>query len=304
MKNILVFGANSFIGRALVKKLYSKKYNVIEVIGENDLEIKSNLINGKLVRCNLANIESELENKINDTIDVIYFFAWDGLDLSGLSDYSKQVMNIKNMLDLLKVSKNFGCKKFIGAGSITQQELLRDEGRFYLTDKHKYYRSAQQTCEDMGRALATELNIDFIWPMITNVYGVGEKSPRLINSLIKSLLVGKDFCTSDGKQLYDFIYIDDVAEIYLRLGSSGQNNRRYIIGSGKPRELREYLISIYNLIDTTAELKIGKFEYRGMYYKKDELFTKYLFDDIDFIPEVTFEQGIIKTIDWIKKVNR
>lgn len=305
MKNIVVFGADSFIGNALVKRLYSKKYNVIEVIPEDGLVLqrKGDLINKKIIRCDLENIEAEFEDKINDTIDVIYFFAWDGLDLKGLNSYSKQIMNIKNMLDLLRISKNFGCKKFIGAGSITQQELMRDEGRFYLTDKHKYYRSAQQACEDMGRALANELNIDFIWPMITNVYGVGESSPRLINSLIKSLLNGKDFYTSAGKQLYDFVYIDDVAEIYLRLGSNGKSNKRYIIGSGKPRKLREYLISIYNLIDTTAELRIGEFEYKGMHYKKDELFTKQLFDDIGFIPEITFEHGILKTIDWIKKVN-
>lgn len=308
MNNVLVYGASGFIGERLVSELIACNVNVIAVIpdsSEDEFAYKKICkYPVKVIECNLEHVKDTLYDKLQQeqqSIDVVYFLAWDGLNNEGLLDYECQINNVKYLLNLLEVASKLGAYKFIGSGSITQQELFREEGRNYLTDKHRYYRSAQQMCEDMGRALAKQLGIIFIWPLITNVYGVGEKSPRLINSLIRSLLNNEDFPTSEGNQLYDFIYIDDVAKIYYKLGIYGKENRKYIIGSGKARKLKEYLLIVERLINNDSKVCFGKFVYDGMYYSKEEFDTTILFSDIKYNIENSFEDGIIKTINWISK---
>ena len=80
-----------------------------------------------------------------------------------------------------------GCQKFVGAGSISQRELLEKTDQLSQYDKHRVYKTAKQACEYMGRSVAQEHGITFIWPLITNIFGVGEFSNRLINSMIQLL---------------------------------------------------------------------------------------------------------------------
>lgn len=306
MKKALVYGASGFIGENLLRKLLENNVEVIAVIPDATVDGSAYDRIAKyaveVVQCNLKDVKSKLKNLICTRIDVVYFLGWDGLTNDGLLDYERQINNATYMLDLMKVTASLGAKRFIGSGSITQQELFREEGRNYLTDKHKYYRSVQQMCEDLGRALACELSITFIWPLITNVYGVGEKSPRLVNSLIRALLKNENFPTSEGEQLYDFIYIEDAVNIYYNLGicEINSNHDKYIIGSGKPLKLKDYLSVIPTLIEGDGKIQFGKFKYSGMYYLEKELDATPLLKDLQYTIQNDFELGIQKTIEWIK----
>ena len=48
--------------------------------------------------------------------------------------------------------------------------------------------------------------------MISNIYGPGELSPRLVNTSIRKMLKGEHCAFSAGEQIYDFIYITDAAK--------------------------------------------------------------------------------------------
>lgn len=305
MRKVLVFGAAGFIGNALVRELLQQRVEVIAVIPSKKTDTAAvNAVKDlrvKVIECDLQDVKEHLKSKVCEEIDVCYFLAWDGLTSEGLSDYEKQIKNVIYMLDLMKAVKDLGCKKFIGAGSITQQELFSKEGREYLTDKHKYFRSAQQACEDMGRCLANEENMIFIWPLITNIYGEGEHSPRFINTTIRKLLQGESVPTSKGNQLYDFVYIKDAVDAYIRLGDFGKNNRKYIIGSGSPKPLREFLERVEEAAGALGRIEYGKFVYNGVYYTEKEYEISQLTEDTGYMAGVDFETGIKNTIAWIGK---
>ena len=303
MKRALVYGADGFIGKKLVEKLAKQDIEVISVVPDFvDEKSKDELKKHSLhvFECNLNKVRQDLKQIVQEQIDVTYFLAWDGLTNDGLLDYGRQINNVTYMLDLMRVSGELGAEKFIGSGSITQQELFRDEGKYFLTDKHRFYRVAQQACEDMGNALANELGLLFIWPLLTNVYGVGENSPRLINSLIRSLLKNEDFPTSPGEQLYDFVYVDDVVNIYYELGKCKPFHEKAIIGSGQPMKLKEYLEIVHQLIGGEGAIRLGTFEYKGMYYTRNELDATPLLSRIQYSIKNDFQTGIKKTIDWMR----
>ncbi len=305
MKKVLVFGAAGFIGNALLRELIRCGMEVTAVVPERNInETAAEMVRdagARIVECNLQDVKGNLGKRVTWDIDTCYFLAWDGLSNDGLNDYSRQINNVVYMLDLMVEVHKLGCKKFIGSGSITQQELATEEGRAYLTDKHKYYRTAQQACEEMGKCLALELNMIFIWPLITNIYGEGEKSPRFINTMLRKLLDGEDVPTSEGKQLYDFVYISDAVKAFIKMGEHGKSSRKYIVGSGHPMQLREFLQIVEKTVCKGGKIKYGRFSYSGVYFTDKEYDIRELEEDTGYHIEVDFETGVRNTADWIER---
>jgi UDP-glucose 4-epimerase len=83
-----------------------------------------------------------------------------------------------------------------------------------------------------------------VWAYITNTYGVGESSPRFLNSTIRKIIHGEPLEFTSGIQNYDFIYVTDVAKAFRLLGEKGKANKGYIIGSGAAKPLRQFVEEI------------------------------------------------------------
>lgn len=56
-----------------------------------------------------------------------------------------------------------------------------------------------------------------------------------------TLLWGEGSVLSDGKQVWDFIYISDVANALISCAWSGVSGKTYVIGYDKSRLIEEYL---------------------------------------------------------------
>ena len=67
----------------------------------------------------------------------------------------------------------------------------------------------------MSMSVAADIGIDLVWAEITNAYGVGELSPRFVNTTIRKIIHGEPLQFTAGTQNYDFVYIDDVARAFL-----------------------------------------------------------------------------------------
>ncbi len=298
MRNVLVYGGSGFIGKALVRELMRRGYCVYAVVPVGDtLPVE---YDAARFECNLQDVRERLGGLLEGIeIDTCYCLAWNGLTAEGLSDYRTQIENVNYMLDLMAVLKQKGCKKFIGAGSISQFELFCEEGRKSLEEKHRYYRSALQSCEDMGNCLAKELDMEFVWPIITNVYGEGENSPRFINTLLRGLLSGREMPASEGNQLYDFVYLSDAVEAYIKIGEHGREFRKYIIGSGSPKTLKSFLEVVERVTGTEGKILYGQMKYQGVYFTEREYDTGQLQEDTGYEAHVSFEEGIRKLYLWL-----
>ncbi len=304
MKKVIISGAAGFIGNAVARYMISQGIQVIAIVrpGVKKSGEAFRLINldADIIECDLKEI-GKLPKLINNVgFDAFFQFAWDGVEPEAFMDYERQINNIKWTVESVKAAATLECKKYIGAGSITQMELLCPEGRYYNTDRHKYFRAALFASEAMGRACAVEVGIEFIWPIIINVYGEGETAPRLINNMIRNLLNRKHQAFSSGEQLYDFIHIDDAAYAFYLIGEKGKEEFQYIIGSGSPQKLKEYLLCIRDIVAPDISLGIGELDYNGLEMDIDILGNKVLAKELGFEPKVSFEEGIKRTLAWIK----
>ena len=97
MANIVVTGANGFIGRNLIRRLKALDCRIYAVYRSKERAVfeDGNIIT---IECPLDMISS-MPNLINERIDIFYHFAWEGSTGSLRSDYGVQLNNAKAVCD-------------------------------------------------------------------------------------------------------------------------------------------------------------------------------------------------------------
>lgn len=302
MKKVVVTGANGFVGAAVVKELVSCNIEVIAL----DLEGHNhNLPNSELVRFIPFSLEDSVRilDNINDSdIDSFFHLAWSGAAGGQRSDCYLQLKNALWAIDCLHVAKSLNCKRFILAGSIMEIETLRavfnqssKPGLGYI------YGSGKLVSHTMCKTEAARLGIDFVYAMITNAYGPGEISPRLINSTIRKCIVNEVPKFTSGIQNYDFVYIDDVARAFYMIGQYGKPFCEYLIGSSNAKPLKDFLLEMKLAIAPDLNFVFGDIPFTGVNLSLEDFDCSNTEADTGFRAKISFSQGCIMTRDWLLK---
>jgi nucleoside-diphosphate-sugar epimerase len=303
MKKAIISGGAGFVGSALVNELLAHGVEVTCIVrpGFSGKKAESRIADSdvRLIECDLKEIQRLPELTRERGFDTYYQLIWDGLHGEPLRDYTTQIMNIKWVMDSIMVAAELECDKFVGSGSVSQYELDTIEGRVSEGDKHKVYKTAKLCCEYMGRSVASDHGVEFIWPIITNIFGIGETSPRLVNTMIRNLLAGKHQALSEGDQLYDFIYISDAAKAFRLIGECGRQDRKYILAGGNVQPLKNFLSVIGNIVAPEMELGFGEMAFNGIYLPEECYDISELVADTGFQPDISFEEGIRRTVEWV-----
>lgn len=303
MKKVIVTGANGFVGSALVKELV-----------KNDVEVLAMDIpgcNGNLPVCDkvkflplaLDNI-SGLKDLIDDRdFDCFYHFAWAGSAGAARADTKLQLQNAQWTIDCLRAAKEVGCKKFIAAGSIMEHETMaaafasgNKPGLGYI------YGSGKLVAHTMAMSVAADIGIDLVWAEITNAYGVGELSPRMVNTTIRKVIKGEEPQFTAGTQNYDFVYIDDVAKAFYLIGKNGKPFNEYLIGSSNAKPLKEFLLEMKAAIAPDLNFIFGDIPFTGINLPLEKYDCSKTEKDTGFKAQISFGEGCRRTMEWLKQV--
>lgn len=300
MKNVIVTGANGFIGKTLVNALLENGYRVVAL----DIRFDDVLVNDERVICvNVMNKEvSELKTEIPiDDYMCFFHLAWAGTSGPARADYAVQLNNVKLACDYIKLCSEIGCKRVVYASSINEMETYEYLQSDDIEPAGGYiYGTGKLAAHLMGETVAKLNGIEFIPVIITNIYGVGEKSARMIYTSINKL-VHKEHCSfTAGYQTYDFIYITDAINSIIAVAEKGKAFNRYYIGSGEPKPLREFLLEMRDIVDPEAELGLGDIPFKGVDISYDQFDLKKVERDTGYKNEVPFAEGIRMTAKYIR----
>ncbi len=302
MKNVIVLGANGFIGSAVVKELLNNNVKVLAVVhnGHDDNLPESD--NLEICSCNMENV-SELESFVEQgKYDTFYHFAWNGSAGEKRADVSLQLDNAKFIVEALKTAKNLGCERFLHAGSIVEHETMAASYKDGNKPGMGYvYGCGKVAAHIMCMSVAAKIGIDLIWPEITNAYGPGERSPRLVNTTIKKCINGESPEFTAATQNYDFVYIDDVARAFRLIGENGKPFTEYLIGSSGAKPLRQFLLEMRDSIAPNIEFKFGEIPFTGVDLPLSSFDCLKTFEDTGFKAEIPFGEGCKRTMEWIRK---
>lgn len=300
MEYVIVTGANGFIGKTLVNELLKRNYHVVAL----DIRFDDVLANDERVTCvNVMNKEvATLANEISHR-DYLCFFhlAWAGTSGPARADYAVQLSNVKLACDYIKLCSKIGCKRVVYASSINEMETYEYLQSDDIEPTGGYiYGTGKLAAHLMGETVAKLNDIEFIPVIITNIYGVGEKSARMIYTSINKL-VHKEHCSfTAGYQTYDFIYITDAINSIIAVAEKGKAFNRYYIGSGEPKPLREFLLEMRDIVDPEAELGLGDIPFKGVDISYDQFDLKKVELDTGYRNEVPFAEGIRMTAEYVR----
>ena len=301
MKKAIVTGANGFVGHAVTECLARQGVEVIALVHTVQ---KREYEGGALVRLVPFEMKdiSRLPELIPDRdVDVFYHFAWNGGHGSDRNDTAVQLQNVQWSVECLRAAHAIGCRRFVGVGTIMEFET------YYAANEQEsrpglgyIYGGAKLAAHAMLKSVAASLGIEFVWGMLINAFGVGEKSPRLINRTIRDMLSTEEpLAFTPGEQNYDFVYIDDAARAFYLLGEKGVPFKSYMIGSGHAQPLKNFLYALRDTVAPGRELGLGAIPSTGVDTPLEIFSIDELKKDTGYEPEVPFTEGIMSTANWI-----
>lgn len=301
MKKAIVTGANGFIGKTLVKVLLERNYEIVAL----DIRFDDVLLNNNLVTCvNVLNkAVAELKDEIpKNEYDCFFHLAWAGTSGPARADYEMQLNNVKIACDYIKLCKVVGCKRVVYASSINEMETYEYLQSDNIEPSGGYiYGTGKLAAHLMGETVAKMNDVEFIPVIITNIYGIGEKSARMVYTSINKL-IHKEHCSfTAGYQTYDFIFITDAINSIIEVSEKGKAFNRYYIGSGEPKPLREFLIEMKNIVDPEAEIGLGDMPFKGIDISYSQFDLKKVEKDTGYRNKVSFAEGIKMTADYIRE---
>lgn len=303
MKKVIVTGANGFIGSSLLKVLSDNNVFTYAIVKDKKESIDSikHLPNVKIIYCDMCEIE-KLPKLISDVnIETCIHLAWDSSFGDGRADYELQLLNTKYALNTVEILKVMGVKRFVGAGTLAEKDVLNyhmDDGA--TPNAVSIYGIAKLNTHLMTKALCTKLGIEHIWCHLSNTYGVGNTTNNFVNMATKKILNRERASFTAATQTYDFVYITDTVRAIYYAAKSGKTNTCYYLGSGSFRPLKDYIEIIKDMIDPSYPLYLGEIPFNGKSLDDREYSVQKLYDDTGYEALVSFEEGIKLTIDWLK----
>lgn len=305
MKKVILTGANGFIGSSLIKELTDRNIYVYAIIKDRNEKVDHiiDLPNVELVYCELQNIHQLPDLISARDIDTCIHLAWAGSFGNERADYDLQLDNVRYALDTVNAIAKLGVKRFIGAGTLAE----KDVGNYHPTDGAtpnavSMYGIAKITAHYMTKTECTKLGIEHIWCYLSNTYGVGNTTNNFVNMASRLMLNGKRAAFTSGEQTYDFVYIDDTVRAIYYAAEKGKTNTAYYLGSTKERKLKDYITIIRDTIDKQIPLYLGEIPFNGNPLSSEEYDTTKLVNDTGYYPTVSFEDGIKRTIAWLRQI--
>jgi nucleoside-diphosphate-sugar epimerase len=316
-KKVLVTGAAGFLGSHLVETLLKDGAMVIGVDNfitgnaDNLVEVESE---------NFAFVEADVTQPSGnylhgEVFDHIFHFAspasppW--YQKYPRETYLVNTVATDHLLQYLQATNPEGTFVFAGTSEAYGDPLEHPQKETYWGNVNPNgIRSCYDESKRLGETICGVFNRDFAMDTrivrIFNTYGprIGAEDGRVIPSFIMSALKNQPMTVfGDGSQTRSYCYVSDLVEGILRL-SLEPKAKGETVNIGNPEE--------YTVNDT------AKIIWKAVYEQSDDVkieFKNLPGDDptrrkpditkakelLDWEPQVSFEEGLRKTVDWFSK---
>lgn len=295
MKTAIVTGAGGFIGGALTKELLKRGYRVygIDIRPIGGFEKYPNF----LPIC--ADLRTDdLTEQISEKADYVFHLALIG------SMKSKDLYNTDLQIDNISAAVRFFkqiapiCGKYVFISS--SYEYMRDKNNTRLP--LCIYGIAKKAAADMCASIAYRDKIGFVKAVLTNTFGVGDRSDKAVNTIVRSMLENRPLKLVEGTNKNDWVYIDDTVNGLIAVAEKGIDFKDYYIGHRDITTFREKIIEMRDLLCPSMELNFGSME-ENTYIDYSLIDLDAIHRDTGFECRVDFRESILKTAEWVKTLH-
>ncbi len=300
-KKILVTGGTGFLGSHVVENLKKKGATNIIVPSsrECDLRIKEN--------CNL----------ITKGVDYVFHIAAHvgGIGLNKEKPGELFYDNLVMGTHLMEEARKNDVKKFISLGTIcsypklTSQPIKEDSlWSGYPEEITAPYGLAKKMQLVQSMAYKEQYNFNSITVFVTNLFGPGDNfedgTSHVVPSLIKKIWNAKQnkekFVSvwGDGTATRDFLFVDDAANGLITAAEKYNKTDPINLGTGVEISIKELVNLIMKIMNVNLEIEWKTDMPNGQ--PRRCVSTERAFNEIEFKPQITLEEGLRRTIEWYK----
>ncbi len=333
-KKILITGGAGFIGGALVRKLLKESkcfiYNLDNLTYSGDLSSINSLLKSlgsnssaryKFFKGDISD-KSTVDKVIQETQPelIIHLAAETHVDQSIRFPEKFISTNILGTFQLLQTSliyyenTNKEIKKKFKFIHVSTDEVfgsLNEEGKFNENSKYNPrspYSASKASSDHLVKAWFHTYGLPCIITNCSNNYGPWQNPEKLIpNTISKALLNQHIPIYGNGKNIRDWLYVDDHIDAILLVAEKGMPGQNYCIGGNNEKHNLDVVNKICQYLDKYIP---QKYSYKSLIrFVKDRQGHdfRYAIDstlirkDLNWIPKHNFEKGLNKTIDWYLK---
>ena len=324
---ILITGGAGFIGSAVIRQYINDTTH--DVINLDDITYAGNLQSLSSIadsdRYTFVQVNICDSVQLKETFDryqphaVMHLAAETHVDRS-IDDPSIFIKsNIVGTFNLLEVSRNYWNNlipdkkdKFVFHhvstdevyGDLDDSGLFNEETRY---DPSSPYSASKASSDHLVRAWYRTYGLPMIITNCSNNYGAYQYPEKLIPLIILNALEGTPLPVyGSGKQVRDWLYVEDHAKA-LRLSlENGKIGQTYNIGGHNEKTNIEVVNIICDLLDKLIPLSqyiphrslISHVSDRPGHDKRYAVDAKKIQENLNWLPNETFESGIEKTVKW------
>ena len=333
MKRILITGGCGFIGSNFIRHMLKQNPDD-RIVNLDKLTYAGNpanladvekdprylFVKGDIVDADL--VKDIFSGQQIDT--VVHFAAESHVDrsITGPAEFIRT--NILGTFNLLEAAREAwlktpapgvdasekGCR-FVHVSTDEVYGSLGETGAFQETtpyDPRSPYSASKASSDHLVSAYFHTYGLPVLITNCSNNYGPYQFPEKLIPLVINNALQGKSLPVyGDGKNIRDWLYVIDHGEAIRTVLHKGRVGETYNIGGNSEKQNIEVVQTICDLLDEkTGKLPGGKDRRSLITYVKDRAGhdRRYAIDatkirtELGWTPQVTFAEGMEKTIDW------
>ena len=330
IKKILITGGAGFIGSSLIRHIINNTDH--SVINIDKLTYAGNLESLSLIEnderyvfelvdiCNANEIKRVFKKYQPDI--VMHLAAESHVDRS-IDDPTEFIQtNIIGTYVLLEGARDYWSNLDIGKKDnfrfhhISTDEVYGDleDKDILFTEESPYapsspYSATKASSDHLVRAWQRTFKFPTLITNCSNNYGPFQFPEKLIPLIILNALEGKDLpIYGNGKQIRDWLYVDDHARALLHVALTGKISETYNIGGHNELQNIDVVKTICVILDELVPSNLDGID------KYEQLITyvgdraghdvRYAIDatkiakKLNWMPDETFVSGIRKTIEW------
>lgn len=257
----MITGATGFVGKTLVPYLVGKGYTDIALAVRN--EVKAHRLFSQLPLLLINNKEEGWQKEVEAyNPDVVLHLA---TKFTGRNDAqsAQEIIdcNITFGTLLLEALTRTDCKMFVNIGTFT--EYLYGDGMYFANN---LYSASKTAFRPIIRFYQTQSKWKWVNVVVYTPYGRKNEQKKVIDFMADGLDAKQPVKFSEGKQVLDFIHVDDMADFFCALlakvDAIKEAYTQFHLGTGKGYTLREVACAMEAISGKKINAIWGAYPYR------------------------------------------
>ena len=312
MKNILVTGADGFIGSHLTEMLYNRGYNVKSLSQYNSFnnwgwleslscKNKIEILTGDIRDFNYC------KNITKNTDAIFHLAALIAIPYSYIAPESYLETNVKGTLNICQAAMENKVSRIIHTSTSevygTAKYVPIDEN--HPLQPQSPYSASKIAADALAMSFYHSFNLPLTIARPFNTYGPRQSARAVIPTIITQIASGKkEIKLGDTSPTRDFNFVEDCCRALILIAENDKTIGETInIGSNSE-------ISILKTLELIKKLMFSDINFiqdeQRLRPKKSEVFrlwcdNKKIKQLVGYEPKFSIQDGLTKTIDWITK---